>query len=104
MQAIAPVDPAAGLRPQRPRLILSEERTFDTFRKSPEIMSPSDEAYHERASEVPGVLELIRDGKVAHTVSGWALGAPVGDMAWIEETGDEYRYRVARTGGRRESG
>jgi hypothetical protein len=60
-----------------------------------------DEAYHERASEAPGLLQLLGvDGKVSHTVSGWALGPPVGnDMVWLEETGEEYRYRIARTGG-----
>src|SRR5215475_3385546 len=59
-----------------------------------------DEAYHERASEAPGVLQLVRaDGKVTHTVSGWALGPPIGDdMAWLEETGEEYRDRITRTG------
>lgn len=62
-----------------------------------------DEAYRDRAAEAPGVLQLIRsDGTSAHVVSGWALGGPVGDdVAWIEETGEEYRYRVARTGGAR---
>jgi hypothetical protein len=61
-----------------------------------------DEAYHERAAETPGVLQLLRaDGTVVRTVSGWALGGPTGDAeaAWIEETGEEYRYRVARIAG-----
>jgi hypothetical protein len=65
-----------------------------------------DEAYRERAAEAPGVLQLVRtNGAAAHVVSGWSLGGPVGeDMAWIEETGEEYRYRVARTGGPGSSG
>jgi hypothetical protein len=61
-----------------------------------------DEAYHERAAEVPGVLQLIRaDGTAAPAVSGWALGGPIGkdEMAWVEETGEEYRYRLGRTNG-----
>lgn len=60
-----------------------------------------DEAYRARATEAPGVLQLIRpDGSIARTVSGWAIGGPLGnDMAWVEEAGEEYRYRIASTGG-----
>ncbi|HEY4243108.1 MAG TPA: hypothetical protein VGM88_25020 [Kofleriaceae bacterium] len=58
-------------------------------------------AYRERADEAPGVVQLHgADGGVKRTVSGWALGGPVGvDMAWLEEVGSEYHYRVARGAG-----
>jgi hypothetical protein len=61
------------------------------------------EAFHERAAEVPGLLKLLGpDGTVQRTVSGWALGGPLanGEMAWVEEAGEEYRYRTANSGGR----
>lgn len=60
------------------------------------------QAFHDRAAEAPGILQLLApDGAVQRTVSGWALGGPLpsGEMAWVEEVGEEYRYRTARTGG-----
>ncbi|HEU4727346.1 MAG TPA: hypothetical protein VFT22_05645 [Kofleriaceae bacterium] len=60
------------------------------------------EAFHERDAEAPGVVKLLgADGAVAHAASGWALGGPLADgsAAWVEEVGDEYHYRIARSTG-----
>ncbi|HET7506237.1 MAG TPA: hypothetical protein VFK02_34695 [Kofleriaceae bacterium] len=60
------------------------------------------EAFHDHDAEAPGVVKLLgADGAIAHVASGWALGGPVADgsAAWIEEVGDEYHYRVARSTG-----
>jgi hypothetical protein len=60
------------------------------------------EAFHDHDAEAPGMVKLLGpDGSVAHTASGWALGGPLADgsAAWVEEVGDEYRYRVARSTG-----
>ena len=60
------------------------------------------EAYHERASEAPGLVKLLGpDGVVKRVVSGWALGGPLanGEATWLEEVGEEYHYRIARSDG-----
>ena len=60
------------------------------------------EAYHERAAEAPGVVKLLGpDGALKRIASGWALGGAVGtgEMAWVEEVGDEYHYQVVRSSG-----
>lgn len=53
-----------------------------------------------RGRGVPPVLKLIdlQANKVVATANGWALGSPVDkDLLYIEEHGEEYRYRVRST-------
>lgn len=51
--------------------------------------------------EVPPVLKLMSlpDGAVTSAVNGWALGAPDdgGDLLYLEEFGEEYRYQLRST-------
>lgn len=59
------------------------------------------EAFSERAEEAPGVVKLIdTNGDVKSAFSGWAMGPAIadGNVAWLEEYDEEYRYRVRRLG------
>jgi hypothetical protein len=56
------------------------------------------DAYPGREGEIPPALRLIDLTRktVTLTPSGWMLGPPTdsGELFWVEEHGEEYRYRV----------
>jgi hypothetical protein len=59
------------------------------------------EAFSERADETPGVVKLIdAHGDLVSADSGWAMGPAIadGNAVFLEEHGEEYRYRVRSLG------